>query len=531
MRLDKSATINFFAGIFLPKILLIALFLSAGTAAGQSPAARDGGLIDLWYGAVQHFGGNGQPQRWINVLGTITEPGQVASVTYALNGGSAQPLTLGGDQHRLARAGDFNVELDWNEVHAGDNELLLTATRTDGTPERKRITLRIAKGRTWPLPYHVDFSRTEDLQAAVQVVDGHWRLHDWGVRTAEPYYDRVLTMGDTSWTDYEATVRLTIHGFTPSKPGPPTYNVTHFGVAMRWRGHHRDGRQPGRKWFPLGAQGEFLLKENPDNCRWRILFDGIPEKPPTWSGQRNTLVLGQPMRVKAQVATLPDGRTRYRFKQWLEARPEPLHWDVEGYETSDYPSGALCLVPHNSDVTIHEVSVEPLSPPLLPAAARPGPGALHFSAPVGGLWGARGGSFAVDCLGPADRLLALQVNLGPAPLRVVRGFRLRLQGVDGKAREALIGRSDGEWQDWWEAPQGARPVGISGASGWLLDALQFHFDDGSRSPRYGGSGGDTTFHLQLNRQSNRYGGRLRGFHGTATEDGLETLGLIFDPAE
>lgn len=522
---------HFPVGLFPPLILLAGLFLTTGTAAGQSSAGTTAPLIDLWYGPVQHFGGTGQPQRWINVLGTITEPGQVAEVSYALNGGAPRPLTLGSDRHRLARPGDFNVELGWDEVRAGDNELLLTATRTDGPPEKKRVTLRITRGRTWPLPYRVDFTRIDDLQAAVQVVDGHWRLGSDGVRTAEPYYDRVLAMGDTSWTDYEATVRLTIHAFTPSEPGPPTYDVTHFGVAMRWRGHHPDGRQPGRKWFPLGAQGEFLLKENPDSCRWRILFDGIPEKPPVWSDRRNTLALGQPIRVKTQVATLPDGRTRYRFKQWPEGRPEPLDWDVEGFESGDYPSGALCLVPHNSDVTIHEVSVEPLSPPPLPAAARPGPGALHFSAPVGGLPGARGEAFAVDCLGPADRLLALQVNLGPAPLRVVRGFRLRLQGADEQVREALVGRGDGERQDWWEPSEGARLVGISGASGWFLDALQFHFDDGTSSPRYGGNGGDTTFHLQLNRQGDRYGGRLRGFHGTATADGLETLGLIFDPAE
>ena len=41
----------------------------------------------------------------------------------------------------------------------------------------------------------------------------------------------------------------------------------------------------------------------------------------------------------------------------MEAVPEPDAWDVEGFEEDDYDSGALCLVPHNSDVTIHSVRV------------------------------------------------------------------------------------------------------------------------------------------------------------------------------
>jgi len=68
---------------------------------------------------------------------------------------------------------------------------------------------------------------------------------------------------------------------------------------------------------------------------------------------------------KTQVTTLPDGRTRYRFKQLYERQQEePSGSDVEGLEANDYPSGALCLVPHNSDVTIHKVDVQPLADDL-----------------------------------------------------------------------------------------------------------------------------------------------------------------------
>jgi len=53
-------------------------------------------------------------------------------------------------------------------------------------------------------------------------------------------------------------------------------------------------------------------------------------------------------------------KSLYRFKQWHKGNTEPESWDVEGIEAGDYPSGALCLVPHNSDVTLHFVQVTPL---------------------------------------------------------------------------------------------------------------------------------------------------------------------------
>lgn len=319
--------------------------------------------ITFWYGPVQRFGHLGQSQRWINVLGNIAEPGRFEALTFSINGSEERPLALGGDLHRLARPGDFNVELAWEEVDQGDNILIVKAVAKDREIVSTSMKLIVEKGHSWPLSYAIDFAAVENLQDVVQIVDGLWRLEASGVRTSEPYYDRVLSMGDESWTDYETTVRLTIHGFTPSTPGPPTYDVTHFGVAMRWRGHHIDGLQPHRKWFPLGAQGEFLLKDDPDGCQWRILFDGTEDKRPQYADQRNALVLGQPVRIKTQVATMPDGRTRYRFKQWTDGEPEPTAWDVEGFEEDDYLSGALCLVPHNSDVTIHETRVEPLVAP------------------------------------------------------------------------------------------------------------------------------------------------------------------------
>jgi hypothetical protein len=504
-------------------LLLITLWSLAFSGSGQPPPQP---LVHIWYGPEQHFGQLGQAQRWVNVLGQVENSDQVQALTYALNGGIPDTLAMGSDRHRLARPGDFNTELSWEELDEGSNELLITAQPKRGKAITKTVTLHIEKGKTWPLPYWLDFSAVEQLQKVVQVVDGHWELVDDGVRTLQPYYDRVLSLGDTSWSDYETTVKLTVHGFTPSQAGPPTYNVTHFGLAMRWRGHHTDGRQPNRKWFPLGAQGEFLLKEAPDSCQWRILFDGIPDKPATYATARNRLVLGEPMYAKSQVVSLADGRSRYRYKQWLASEPEPLGWDVAGFETNDYPSGALCLVPHNSDVTLHEVRVEPVQETPAWMSARPGPGAIHFSAPVGNLFGASGASFQADFLPPGQQIQSLQVNLGPNGL--IRGFRFQIHGA---LKPSLIGHAEGNWQETFVIPPGHELVGISGASGWYFDALQFHFSQGLSSPIYGSEGGDTAFDLRIKAGAAGNAGRIRGFYGRYDETGLESLGLIFDPAD
>lgn len=318
--------------------------------------------INIWYGPVQRFGQHGRPQRWVNVLGNVCNSDRIKSLEYELNHNTLKELTLGSDSHRLALEGDFNVELAWDELDVGKNNLTIIKTYQNGEVYTSEIVLIIEQEKNWPLPYSVDFTQIESVQQNVQVVDGLWGITPQGLRTKESYYDRVVTMGDTTWQNYEATVRLTIHDFTASTPGPPTYNVTHFGMAFRWRGHTRDGLQPSRQWYPLGAQGEFLLKEDKRSGTWRILFGYGDDSPkPEYADEMNSIQLGKEMIIKGRVRTMEDGRTRYRYKQWMAESDEPDEWDVEGFdEMNDYSSGALCLVPHNSDITLHQVLIEPL---------------------------------------------------------------------------------------------------------------------------------------------------------------------------
>lgn len=513
---------------------LVLTCLAPGMSARGQQMRPDTDRIHFWYGPEQYFGQTGRTQRWINVLGNIAQPEEVSSASFSLNGGEVLPLTLGSDLHRLALPGDFNIELAWEAVQTGHNRLVVEAVLHSGRRIETAVTLIVAEPRFWPLPYAVDFSQVKNLQQVVQVVDGHWQQTPDGVRTVQRYYDRVLSVGDTTWRDVEALVRLTLHDFTPPEKGPPTYDVTHMGVAHRWRGHHTDGRQPSRKWYPLGAQGEFMVKPQPDSCRWRILFGGGKDAPAqAWSQRFQRIIPGSTIRIRSQVQTLPDGRNAYRYKLWPDAAPEPIDWDIEGTEpaATGYPSGALCLVPHNTDVTIHSLSVQPLTAPAGIVAARPGPRALHRSALVGGTMGAQGKLFETEVFLPGDKLKALQVCIGEDPLRLVRGFRFLIVDATGRERTVQIGHESGVWQPWFYLPRAGTLTGMGGASGWLFDSIQFFFDDGTHSPRFGGPGGDTSFDLRLNQQAGKDSGRIRGFYGTMDEAGIETLGLLFDPAD
>jgi hypothetical protein len=320
--------------------------------------------LEIWYGPEQRFGHRGEPQRWVNVLGRVGGSGALESLAYELNDEGPAPLAVGTDLHRLGLPGDFNVELAWDELRLGRNGLRVLARWQDGGRATALVHLDVRRGRSWPLPFRVDLARLGHLQDVVQVVDGEWRLTDDGVRTSSPWYDRVLAVGDGSWRDYEATVLVTLHGFTPAQRGPPTYRVPHVGLTLRWPGHSPDGRQPSRQWYPLGAATEFLIQTDGGTGRWRILPDGGPRFAEVRAPEVSSLAPDRRFRLKARVTTLPDGRSRYQVKQWNDGTPEPPGWAVESREGagSDLASGSLLVVAHNTDVTVHEIRVEPVEP-------------------------------------------------------------------------------------------------------------------------------------------------------------------------
>lgn len=318
--------------------------------------------IDLWYGDHQSFGHlGGHPQRWVNLLGDVTPGSEIRSLWYRLNGTELVPLSFEEDNKRIARTGDFNVEILRSILKPGDNSVEIIATNRQGSTFRKEVTLAYEPDPgNWPLPYAIDWSSVSKIPDAAQVVDGEWELTPAGVRTVRRYYDRVLAFGDASWKNYEVSTTVTVHALTAPRTGPNRTNVTHAAIATRWPGHDADGNQPMVKWHPLGATAEFRLGGDLQNCRWRI-FDG-QRAYNVESDRRRQLEFETPYRMKHRVETLADGRTWYRVKLWVDSGDEPEDWDFERFEPNDLESGSALLLAHFSDVTFGNVEVVPVNP-------------------------------------------------------------------------------------------------------------------------------------------------------------------------
>ena len=334
-----------------------------GLETGEMTRLCENGLgraieIEFWYGDEQRFGLLGHPQRWVNILGHVSPGVEINALSYSLNGAESKPLSFREDFKRLARTGDFNVEIDRCLLKSGENKIVLRATtRTGQTAERGMTVFYVDDGRRWPLPYRIDWSQTPRIEEVAQVVDGKWKLTQRGVRSVEPYYDRVLAIGDSSWRDYEVSTTVTFHRFTPPHTSPNTTGVTHAAIATRWPGHDADGQQPSVKWYPLGATAEFRLTWNLDECRWRI-FDG---KRPfhVESQRRRAIELEKTYRMKHRVETIDDVRSRYRVKLWPVGETEPDAWDLERHESGDLENGSALLLTHHADATFGNITVLP----------------------------------------------------------------------------------------------------------------------------------------------------------------------------
>jgi hypothetical protein len=315
--------------------------------------------IHFWYGEQQSFGKPGLAQRWINIPGTVTAGHGIRSLYYHLNEEDSNQLTHGQDEHRLAGAGDFNIDIHFRKLKEGKNTVRVSLVDSAGHVLSKEMVFDFTSGTVWPLPYDIDWKTVDNIQDVVQVVDGQWELTDEGIRTRDPWYDRVLAMGDSTWKNYEINTSVIFHDYTLPVPEPPNYGVSHAALAMRWPGHDIDGNQPHVKWYPLGATCEFQLMEDLDSCRWRILGDNHVRTEDKY--QHYTIRLGSRYRMKAQVEQINRNTTRYRVRIWEDGTPEPGGWQLTAVEgAGDVTSGSALLIAHNTDVTFGNVSIIPL---------------------------------------------------------------------------------------------------------------------------------------------------------------------------
>ncbi len=331
-----------------------------------------GPVIDVWYGDTQDFGQLGNAQEiWVNIMGNVSDPDGVAALSYTLNGGASIALTRGPDGRRLENAGDFNIDINRNNLNNGANTVEITATDNGGNPTTKTVTVNYTAGNIWPLPVTVDWSQiTEDndpttpdpnILSQAQPVDGKWSVDNATstIRTVEPGYDRLMAIGDHLWDDYRARTSVTINSVSGGGFG--------VGLLFRWNGHTNAGatcNQPLCGFLPLGSIG------------W--LRSGGVEFYNTGTGQSLSVSTGVKYWLEMEVESTVNGPL-YRLKVWEDGEPEPgpndwtlTHLGGPNNNPFEPLSGSLLLIAHEADATFGNVEITPVvGAPNTPPTANP----------------------------------------------------------------------------------------------------------------------------------------------------------------
>jgi hypothetical protein len=324
-------------------------FTTSGSTTGPS--------IDVWYDLNQDFGHIGNPQQWVNILGNVSDPDGVNSLVYSLNGGPQQTLSIGPDSRRLADPGDFNIDIDQANLVNGANQVVITAVDGISNQSSTTVIVNYSPGNTWPLPYSIDWSTTTDIQQLAQVVDGMWSIQPDGLRIDIPNYDRLMAIGDVTWTDYEVVVPMTIHNVDYAGSGGAS-GAPGLGVVMRWQGHTDNpvsGWQPKTGWNPHGAIGWWRFNSPTDvQLEWYtkdVFQNFIPALETTYL-------------FKIRVESTPGLGGLYNLKVWEAGQSEPVDWNITLQQgPNNLASGSFMLLAHHVDVTFGDLTVVPLSGP------------------------------------------------------------------------------------------------------------------------------------------------------------------------
>lgn len=317
--------------------------------------SAEGPSIDLWYGDTIASGSPGRPQTWINLLGNLSSTAGIDTFTYSLNGGPALPLSLGPDTRRLLRPGDFNVELDHDQLDPGPNTVELVATDILDQVLARTLHVVATVDATWPLPYSTSWSTATAVPDQAHVIDGEWSVSGNTISPDDVGYDRLVAIGDRTWTNYEVTVPVTLLSLEPLYQSPS--NGAALGLLVNWQGHVAVGQeQPRRGYEPLGAYASFRWNTNGTN-RWQLLGSyGQPQMgtaTPAWQ-------VGETYVLKVRSESVPTG-SRFSFKYWPASGTEPVPWSQTIVDTDTSNSGSVVLLAHHVDAAFGDVTVVPIS--------------------------------------------------------------------------------------------------------------------------------------------------------------------------
>ena len=312
-------------------------------------------VINVWYSDTQMFGQLGQPQQWINILGDVSDFNEVTTLTYSLNGGAQQPLSIGNETYRLVEPGNFNAEIDYADPGwvPGSNTVTITATDSTGSRSTNTVAVNYTASQTWPTTYAVNWTSVSNIQSVAQVVDGNWQVQSSGVTTLETGYDRLIDIGDrNTWQNYTGTVNVTINWMDPAGFG--------VGVVVGWQGHSSDqyGQiltvQP-RIGHPFPAFFAYSSGSGPPDLNIFENTLSVPESYLIQDTSGMTLQSGVTYTFKFQVQPNGTGGSHYSFKVWPASGTEPSNWLLQA--DGELGQGSILLAAHRASVSFGAVSI------------------------------------------------------------------------------------------------------------------------------------------------------------------------------
>lgn len=339
----------------------------------------DGPDIDVWYGTNYSFGANGNPIRWVNIPGNVDAT--ATSIVYTLNGGADNELNVGPCTFgRLSAQGDFNVEIPYADLSNGMNLVRIKAWKSGGIPAYRDVQVSYTNGVVWSMPYSIDWSVSTQIQDVALISDGKWAVTNGWAYTVEPGYDRAFAVGDVVWSNYEATVLVSVksNGWELLSPSSMA-NVgagSWVGMAANWQGNEdtsdTDCRsQPRNGWNKAGMLLSFYTA---DRYNFKVaLWDGQDYMSGNTISSATTNfhpgVTNYYMKLRT---TMTNSGTQcyYQGKVWPAGDAEPAAWDVETVGSAPgktWTTGSVLFCSYECDISFGDIEIDDASTAGAPA--------------------------------------------------------------------------------------------------------------------------------------------------------------------
>jgi hypothetical protein len=206
------------------------------------------------------------------------------------------------------------------------------------------------------LPCTIDWSKVSKIQDVAQIVDGKWVIQpDGTLRSLQVGYDRLVAIGDMSWTNYQVTVPITFHAKRSTDFGT--------GVVTGWQGHTECGGQSGcvtgsqpRTGHPFFGLA-WWINHFYDNVDVEEIYANSPSyfEDPLINVPK-VYALGTPYMLKFRVKRNSPSGTHYSLKIWPVGSQEPSTWDLE-VDDSDTTLGSIVLGSYMGDVSYGTVTI------------------------------------------------------------------------------------------------------------------------------------------------------------------------------